>query len=270
MKAGIIILALVAAGAFAGVASAQGTPAVSSNWSGYVATPPDGSAATFSDVTGTWIEPDVTCTPGRNDAVAFWVGLGGAGEASPALEQLGTGAQCDGGTSPAAHYAWWEIVPAASVRIPVQVKPGDKITAAVLVNGQRVTLSLKNLTTHKRFSKVITLTQTLDVTSAEWIAEAPSNCFGTRCRTVPLTNFGAVTFTNAAAIANGHPGTILDPAWLQTPVELIAGSDSTGRFLENDDILGSGVGAVPGDVSTDGRSFAVVWHQDLQPPSSPS
>ena len=117
-------------------------------------------------------------------------------------------------------------MPAASVPIPLKIRPGDRINAAVLVNGQTVTMSLKNLTRHTRFSKTMTLSQPLDVSSAEWIAEAPSNCTPSgRCTPVPLTRFGNVTFTNAAAIGNTHPGTITDPTWLPTAIELISGGD---------------------------------------------
>jgi len=259
------VTALAAALVLAGGAFAA-APEVSSNWSGYVATAPDGAATTFSDVTGTWIQPKATCGAGRVDAAAFWVGLGGDDASAPALEQLGTSVSCDGNTNTPTYEAWWEIVPAASVPIPLKIRPGDRVNAAVLVNGQTVTMSLKNLTRHSRFSKTLTLTQPLDVSSAEWIAEAPSNCSPSgHCRPVPLTRFGNITFTNAAAIGNTHPGTITDPTWAPTAIELIGGSDPTGRFLGTGDPLGSGVGAVPGDLSTDGRSFSVSWQSNLAP-----
>jgi hypothetical protein len=269
--------ALVASFAFTGTAkpapltfatrAAGLTPEVSSNWSGYQALGLDPAAPeTFSDVTATWTQPKVSCTSGRRDAVAFWVGLGGATETSQALEQLGTAAECNGSSTLPAYSAWWEIVPAASVTIPLKILPGDRMTGAVLVKGQTVTLSLKNLTRKTRFSKTLTETQPLDVTSAEWIAEAPSACSSSgRCSAIPLTNFGTVAFTNAAAIGNAHPGTISDPAWTATPVELIA-DGSGSRFFGNNDILGAAVGAVPGDISTDGRSFSVAWQQNLSAP----
>ncbi|HEX7526930.1 MAG TPA: G1 family glutamic endopeptidase [Gaiellaceae bacterium] len=263
VTAALLASLLVAGGALAGA------PAVSSNWSGYVAVAPDGAVASFSDVTGTWVVPKGSCTSGRSDAAAFWVGLGGNSAESPALEQLGTSISCDGNSSTPSYAAWWEIVPAASVPIPLKVRPGDRINSAVLVNGQTVTMSLKNLTRHTRFSKTMTLTQPLDVSSAEWIAEAPSACSASgRCRAVPLTQFGNVTFTNAAAIGNTHPGTISDPlsaatpVWLPTAITLIS-DGGTGRFFGSGDPLGSGVGAVPSDLSADGRSFSVSWQPNV-------
>jgi hypothetical protein len=243
------------------------TPEVSSNWSGYALVPTGTDPVSFTDVTGTWVQPKAKCTSGRTDASAFWVGLGGYGESSASLEQLGTAAQCDGNSTTPTHYAWWEVVPAASVRIPMKIKPGDSITAAVLVQGQTITFSLRDVTRHERFSKVITTTQDLDVTSAEWIAEAPSDCGAfDRCRVIPLTNFGTVTFSKAAAIGNSHPGTILDGTWTASPIELLANDDSTNFFGQPTDVF-AGVGAVPTDVSSDGRSFGVSWAKNLSSPT---
>lgn len=247
-------------------AATADTPEVSSNWSGYAAISSDPDApAEFSDVTATWKVPKSTCTTSRISSAAFWVGLGGYDASSTSLEQLGTGADCDGSSKVPTYYAWWELVPAASVRIPMTVKPGDAITAAVLVQGQTIKFSLKNLTRHTRFSKVLTAGQGLDTSSAEWIAEAPSQCSPSgRCRPVPLTNFGNVTFSNIAAIGNAHPGTLTDPAWTSTAIELIS-NGTPGRFFDLGDILGPGVGALPGDASADGRTFSVNWQRNLAP-----
>ena len=271
LKASLAVTAALLASLLLASGALADTPQVSSNWSGYVAVAPDGATAAFSDVTGTWVEPAAKCSTGRTDAAAFWVGLGGNSEASPALEQLGTSLSCDGNSGTPTYAAWWEIVPAASVPIPLKIHPGDRVNAAVLVNGQTVTMSLKNLTRHTRFSKTMTLTQPLDVSSAEWIAEAPSDCsLSGRCRAVPLTQFGNVTFTNAAATGNSHPGTISDPlaaaspVWIPTAVELIS-DGNTGRFFGGGDPLGAGVGAVPSDLSADGRSFSVSWQPNVSP-----
>jgi hypothetical protein len=271
----VLVLAVLCAGesskaralTYAARAGGLTSPDVSSNWAGYAAIGTDETPVTFTDVTGTWVQPKVTCVAGRTDATAFWVGLGGDSEASQALEQLGTGAECDRGSSTPKYDAWWEIVPAASVPIHLKINPGDRVTAAVLVNGQTVTMSLKNVTRHTRYARTVTEKQPLDQSSAEWIAEAPSSCTSNgRCRAVPLTQFGTVTFTNAAAIGNAHPGTISDPTWIATPIELISGGDG-GRFFGRGDVLGPGVGAVPTDLSADGRSFSIAWQQNVTPPN---
>ena len=242
------------------------TPEISSNWSGYAAISADPQTpAEFTDVTATWKVPKSTCTVNRVSSAAFWVGLGGYDPASNSLEQLGTGADCDGATKMPTYYAWWELVPAASVRIPLTIKAGDMISAAVLVTGQKLSFSLKNLTRHTRFSKVLTAMQDLDTASAEWIAEAPSDCSPSgRCRPVPLTNFGTVTFSGIAAIGNAHPGALTDAAWAASAIELIS-TGSTDPFFGRADPLGDGVGALPDDASADGRTFSVSWQQNLAP-----
>ena len=230
----VAIAASVAAGS-ANAASAHTfaantaiAPQISSNWSGYsILSADETTPVAFTDVTGTWVQPKATCSVGRTSSSAFWVGIGGYDPNSNSLEQLGTGADCDGNSTTVSNYAWWELVPAASVRIPLKINAGDTITAAVLVQGQKLTFSLRNITRRTRFSKVLNTQQPLDTGSAEWIAEAPSDCgsFG-RCSVVPLTNFGTVTFSKAAAIGNDHPGTLVDASWTTTPIELIADHDT--------------------------------------------
>jgi Peptidase A4 family len=239
---------------FAPRVGADTSPQASVNWSGYAAVPPTTAAApsadsalTFSDVTGSWTQPRARCVKGRSDAAAFWVGIGGFNEDSSTLQQLGTTAQCSSRGVPT-YFVWWEIVPAAEVRVPMKVRPGDRVTAAVLVNGSRVTMSIKNATRRTRFSTTVTVSQPLDVSSAEWIAEAPAACAPNGvCEVVPLTNFGSVTFSKAAATANRVSGTITDPTWLATPLQLIPDTPTAG--------------ASPGALSPDGRSFRVAWQR---------
>jgi len=241
---------------FAPRVAANTSPQSTVNWSGYAAVsptteaaPPAGSPLTFSDVTGSWTQPKARCVKGRSDAAAFWVGIGGFNEDSSTLQQLGTTAQCSS-RGVATYFVWWEIVPAGEVRVPMKVRAGDRVTAAVLVNGSKVTMSIKNATRRTRFSTTVTVSQPLDVSSAEWIAEAPTACTPNGvCEVVPLTNFGSVTFSKAAATANRVSGTITDPAWLATPLQLIP------------DTSAGGSGASPGVLSGDGRSFRVSWHR---------
>jgi hypothetical protein len=270
-----ILLAVVASAGAARAASASTiTPQVSSNWSGYAAIATDETVSTsFTDVTGTWVQPKATCTIGRASSSAFWVGIGGYDESSNSLQQLGTGIDCSGNTTTPSYYAWWELVPASAQQIKtLKIFPGDTITAAVLVNGQKITFSLRDVTRKTRFSKVMTTAQAIDTGSAEWVAEAPSECGSVgRCRVVPLTNFGTVTFTNAAVIANGQPGTLIGPTtpagpspWTATPIELIGGGSGRGFFGRVD--AESGIGAVPSDLTADGRGFSIGWAQNLTAP----
>jgi transposase len=104
-----------------------------------------------------------------------------------------------------------------------------------------VTVTIKNLTRKTSFTKNLTMAAP-DVSSAEWIAEAPSasDTYG-RCRQVALTNFGSVSFSKALATAARHTGTIADSVWSTTPLELQS-SAGFGPLAAAD----SGALAVPG------------------------
>lgn len=229
------------------------TQGVSSNWSGYTLQDTSGSGMQFTSVTGTWRVPVTTCDSGTASSAAFWVGLGGASETATGLEQTGTGVDCSKGTP--RYYAWYEMLPAASVQVPLTVKPGDEITTSVNVNGTTALVQIKNRTRKTSFTKALTVSAP-DLSSAEWIAEAPSACnaYG-RCQVLPLANFGSVTFTRAATIATTHPGTISDSSWGSTAITLVP---ENGSPL----LVGQGsstAGATPGALSADGRSFGVSW-----------
>ena len=161
-------------------------PNVSSNWAGYVATGTGSTTVTaspdmaFTDVTGRWRQPAATCTPGSTSSAAVWVGLGGYSESSEKLEQAGTSADCDPAGRPR-YYAWYELVPADSVNISLPIRPGDVITASVVVEGDDVLVQIKNRTRRRSFTKHLPMTAP-DMTSAEWIAEAPAACGALGCR----------------------------------------------------------------------------------------
>lgn len=234
---------------------------VSANWSGYVAAGSDAAASpnSFTGVAGRWVQPRARCTVGRASSSAFWVGIGGASDASHALEQTGTQVSCNA-RGKATYSMWYELVPAASVTIKNKVFPGDAITASVTVKGTRVTVQIRNLSRRTRFTKVLSMSSP-DTSSAEWVAEAPSECFSAdRCVVVPLTDFGTVSFTNATAIADGHHGTIGDGAWTATP--LVLDSSSQGSSAGN---APSTDGAVPSLLSPDGAAFNVEYQAALAP-----
>jgi hypothetical protein len=255
-----VVVATIAASA--GTASTRrfvmndGTQSVSSNWSGYTLQDLTGAGLQFTSVTGTWRVPVTTCDSGAPSSAAFWVGLGGSSDTATGLEQTGTGADCSNGTP--RYYAWYEILPAASVEVPLKVQPGDQITTSVNVNGTTVLVQIKNRTRKTTFTKALTVANP-DLSSAEWIAEAPSACnsFG-RCQVLPLANFGNVTFTRAAAIATAHPGTINDSTWANSAVSLVPDGGVSPLFA-GPASTSSAAGATPGALSADGRSFGVSW-----------
>jgi hypothetical protein len=234
----------------------------SSNWAGYAAISPSPAApVSFTSVTGTWTLTTATCdTVAGSSASAFWVGLGGYDVNSQALEQIGTDADCSR-TGAATYYAWYELVPEPPVNLKIKIRPGDTITTSVNVTGNTVLLQMKNRTRGTVFTKRVT-TSAVDVTSAEWVAEAPSTCSRFSCTPVPLANFGTVAFSRAATIGNGHPGTITDPAWNAVPIQLVPRSRNSffpgpdRGFVTDSSTAGT---ALPAGLTPDGRGFTLSW-----------
>ena len=242
----------------------------SGNWAGYVVgAGSDGGSSSFKSVTGSWVQPTAKCSSSGATYSAFWVGLGGA-DGQEALEQDGTEANCDANGT-AHYYAWYELVPKAPVRVDLAVQPGDHMTATTTVNGHQVTESIVNETTGQSFTKTLTMSNP-DVSTAEWVAEAPSQCQSdaTNCTALPLSNFGTVSFTSASATdSSGHTGTISSNDW-STAALTLDPSDSSGG-------MGGGYGygyageavstassgaAVPSNLTDGGAAFNVTYKRE--------
>jgi len=282
----VIVLAVAAVGARsaspARTMHAERTAAraseASTNWAGYAVTSPDMTTPiSFSSVTGTWTQATATCGTGdANAASAAWVGLGGYSLSSQAVEQIGTDADCNasGGST---YYAWYELVPAPPVNLTIKIHPGDVITTSVNINGNIVVLQLIDRTTHVRFTKRSTMSRP-DTSSAEWIAEAPSSCSNLSCNPLPLADFGSVTFSRIATIGDGHPGTLVDPAWSAIPLQLVPDGGGFGFFPGPNRGHGYGVHnstagtSAPDAVTSDGRAFTLNWLSDASAstPSTPA
>jgi len=259
-------------------AARNATPQQSSNWAGYAITdattlatgttdPTQTTPLTFSNVTGTFRLPKVACSASQAPAYsAFWVGLGGYSESAQALEQVGVDADCTSAATPA-YYAWYELVPAPSVKLPLEVAGGDTITTSVVVNGTDVLVQVKDRTRRTSFTKHFQVAAP-DVSSAEWIAEAPSACSRLGdCTVLPLANFGTVGFTNIAATANAHAGTLTDATWAAASISLVPRSSRRAMLGRPDDA--STAGATPADATVDGRGFSVAWVADATALASP-
>jgi hypothetical protein len=239
-------------------------PSISLNWAGYAISGGSGVVRHFKHVSGSWVAPAATCTPGSTTYSAFWVGLGGLSEQSTGLEQTGTEADCD--ANGVAHYsAWYELVPAGPVTLKLAIAAGDTVSAAVSVDGTRVTIHLVDETSGASVVKHLRLAHP-DTSSAEWIAEAPSTCERSgSCRALPLTDFGTVDFSNATArTAHGLTGTISGSKWLAQAIALDEQSRSGfgARFFGPPTTL---VTAVPTILETAGSSFAVNWAETSAP-----
>jgi hypothetical protein len=256
------VAVLVAVAAPAGARASTWTT-TSSNWAGYATSEP---GVSFQRVSATWTAPAAHCGSVGRRYSAVWVGLGGLHSTSKALEQVGTEADCAGGKG--YYSAWYELVPDAPVKLKLTVRPGDTISASVTVSGHAVRLYVANRTRGTSFSKRLTVAQ-VDVTSAEWIVEAPSACVDNGgCQTLPLADFGTTSFAGAQATsATGHSGTISDPAWSAVAITLSQRRGPGGRRFASEAASGA---ATPAGLSPAGDAFSVTYEQadDAAPPVS--
>jgi hypothetical protein len=249
------------------IVASDGAAAVSANWAGYVATPSPAKSTSFTKVFGAWVQPAATCAPGQSTVAAFWVGLGGFHAGASALEQTGTEAECSA-TGSATYSVWYELIPAPPVRVDVPVMPGDSMVASVTVSGRKVTMRISNYTRKKTFAKKLSMASAPDVSTAEWIVEAPSSCTAAgACVTLPLANFDSVEFVSGKASAAGHTGAIADPAWIANAIALdpVVGPSPV-------DVAEPRATAIPGALSTDrnGSSFEVAWNATTTPVPAPA
>jgi hypothetical protein len=205
------------------------TQVESSNWSGYADT---GKA--YKTVTGSWTEPKASCTS-TNSLAAFWVGIDGYSSSS--VEQDGTLIECDGGS--AFYFSWWEMYPSNDIQVVGEtVAAGDHISASVVRSGTSYTLKVTD-STHPANSFSTTQSCSCANTSAEWIAEAPSDSSGV----VPLAHFSKFTVTGATVKTTSKSGVI--SSFTDHEITMV---DSSGD-----------VEAQPSALNSSGNSFSVTW-----------
>jgi hypothetical protein len=243
---------------------------ITPNWAGYVAGGTTGSPTNFTSVTGTWTVPPATCGSGLNGTLSTeWVGLGGY--TTKRQEEIGTDTNCDANGKPV-YFAWFELVPFISYTIKGEpVQAGDTMTGLVkILTPSLVELQIQDQTRNWTWSRNITFSP-MDTSTAEWITEAPATCLRFVCSEANLANFGTVTMRNiSATTANGKSGTLTNPDWNVTALQLIpskltipsldpeAVASSTGK-------ASSPAGATPGQYSSDGSSFDTTWSQKPNP-----
>jgi hypothetical protein len=233
-------------------AVAQANTNTSVNWSGYALHRP---GVKFRRVSAEWREPSGTCQPSSATTYsAFWLGLGGYSLNSPALEQIGTEFDC----TPTGHTVlsgWYELVPAPSRTLRMRVDPGDLVKALVRIAGTHVTVSLWNLTRGTSFHRTVT-DRHVDISSAEWIAEAPSECLSiSQCRILPLADFGSVAFTRTFAQTTRYgSGGISSRHWNHTKI-LLANTNGR-RYVSGGSVSAK---ATPSGLAGAGKSFTITY-----------
>jgi len=250
LLAGAPILAVLGASAGPAAAATGGE----SNWAGYVST---GRGTRFTNVSGTWVQPAVSCTLGRSTYMSSWVGLGG--DSSRALEQIGTEADC-GTDGQATYSSWFELYPTVSGSPKLTIHPGDVVSASVTVSGRHARLSMTNQTAGTRFARQLRVDQ-VDVSSAEWIVEAPALCLTSSdasCRDSVLSDFGSTGFTRARAGTAGHTGGVTGADWTGTAYTLATGRTGAAASRRAGSAP-SGSRAVPGALSGREDAFGVTF-----------
>jgi hypothetical protein len=106
------------------------------------------------------------------------------------------------------------------------------------------------------------------VSSAEWIAEAPSRCVSSSsqdCHILSLADFGSVTFTGASVSAGGRTGSLTSGLGAVSALTLEA-NPGFGRLYAT----AAQADASPGALSGGGSSFTVTWQRpEIQMPAPP-
>jgi hypothetical protein len=217
----------------------------SRNWAGYIDTGP-----TFTSVAGNWVQPSVSCPKSQVQQAAFWVGIGGFVQGDPDIEQIGTDSDCVKGhhTGTPSYYAWYQMFPQGLVVLPVSsnpVSPGDTLQASVTVSTpNHYTLTIVD-SGRWSFSTVQSQSSQPADASAEWITEAPSTCNGSKCKLLPLPDFGSISYSGGGA--NGEA--ISGPGLTDSSVTMTSKNGKTDR-------------AVPSALGGGGSSFSVTWQSN--------
>jgi hypothetical protein len=191
----------------------------SANWSGYVL-PQFITNELYTSAQATWVVPTVVFK--KKPAVSSnWVGIGGFCKNSQcrsvdkSLIQLGTAHEAISRTR-TDYFAWYEMLPAASIPTPLVVNPGDVITASLSCAGnctgsQVWTLSMTNETSGMSWSNDFTYASSN--LSAEWIEEAPSG----RSGILPLADYGTSTFDQSMTNGDSANLTLADTIVMRDP-----------------------------------------------------
>ena len=196
--------------------------AISSNWSGQVAT-----GGTYTGVGADWTVPQVPTT-GDDEFSATWIGIDGT--SSQSLIQTGTAQQSVAGFTD--YYAWYELLPNAEVPINQHVEPGDAIQASVVKAGTNTWRSSISDSTQS-WAYTSLFSYSTPGASAEWVEEAPS----VSGRLATLSDFGTATFTGMDVTGPGTASSTYTPVYM-------ANANDSGIISWPDAYTGTGSFAV--------------------------
>jgi hypothetical protein len=178
----------------------------SNNWSGVVVANPSSGPLNLG-IGATFNVPNIASVSDGTQAIAVWIGLGGAATNAPSLLQAGIAGTLGESGGPV-FYAWSEwlsmtdpVGPQPIGNVPTRI--GDSIETQIWVTSPTTaTVVMQNISIEGAQSAAVILPLTapagltVATDSAEWIVERPliaNNGFAT------LPAYSAVTFTEAAA-----------------------------------------------------------------------
>jgi hypothetical protein len=208
-----------------------GSGNLSNNWAGYAST-----GGTYTSVSGTWDVPASTNPGTRIGSDAAWIGIGGL--ESKDLIQAGTLAFTNA-RGQASYHAWIEMLPDAPIELPIDINPGDSVSASITETSKDIWhVVLKNNTTGKEASH--DLNYSSSHSSAEWVVEAPSDAASNSL--IPLNQFAPIQFTSGTTVKDGRQMTISE-------------SGAHSITMVND---GNRALAVPQAVGTTGSDFKIA------------
>jgi hypothetical protein len=195
----------------------------------------------------------VTATSSRGTTYSsVWVGIDGYADST--VEQIGT--EQDVVNGKAVYQVWYEMYSSGDqqpeqVISSMTIEPGDSISASVqyISSGAHAGDFELSITDNSRANDSFTTyvssasvqSPTAQLTSAEWVVEAPS--LGNDV--AALADFSGVTFTNATATIDGVTGPIDDSAWQSQAMNIVSGN---GTDLDTTSVL-----------VDSGTSFAVTY-----------
>jgi hypothetical protein len=206
------------------------------SWTGYAVT-----GTGFTYVSGSWTVPTLDCPPSLTTEAAFWVGFDGLNTGSATVEQTGTLSVCDAGQQK--NYAWYELLPSPPVYSALTVSAKDQISASVSYKNGTFYFVLTDETTGAAPFKASGALTTAARTTAEWIAEAPTNA--STKKLFPLAAFGKGVFGSkgeCVAVDSTTAGAI--SAFGTNVTEVVIGTDKN-------------IAAAPSALSSSGGSFSV-------------
>jgi len=196
----------------------------SNNWAGF---------ATYGDhfrfVSTTYTIPSINCGISPDGSFdSQWVGLDGY--TSSTVEQVGTYAECSGGT--ASYFAFYEMFPAASVAF-TGVSPGDSVTASVYFNGLQYELTLVDNTNGPvgfSTSQACPSGSKCKNANAEIISEVPNG----GPPTASLADYGIVGFTHIAITDTAaHHFNVFSPDWKNDKISEVNLSVPHGDLMQS-------------------------------------